>query len=182
MHHICIRDSHCIFGDKKSKYVRPGMCDFLNIWNPVGKNLSNAGMTEVESEVESWTVPACCQTVSLISHQRADGVFSQGLRCARGLQWAGLDCCFLQVQHLQSACTGRLGWMEEGGPGGSINTEPEKGELGGCTTRQGCAAQLCPSRWQEAHSYMMEHQVREQTQGSLYRQDYLKTAQGDCQH
>lgn len=60
MHHICICDSHCIFGDKKSKYVRQGMCDFLNIWNPVGKNLSNAGMTEVESEVESWTVPACC--------------------------------------------------------------------------------------------------------------------------
>lgn len=46
MHRICIHHSHHISGAKKSKYVSQGMCDFLNIWIPLRKSLSNAGMTE----------------------------------------------------------------------------------------------------------------------------------------
>lgn len=74
MHRICIRHSHYISGAKKSKHVSQGMCGFLNIWTPLGKSLSNAGMTDkVRRGVEQRR--RVVTTASPICHQRAHGAF-----------------------------------------------------------------------------------------------------------
>lgn len=107
MHRICIRHSHYISGAKKSKHVSQGMCGFLNIWTPLGKSLSNAGMTDkVRRGVEQRR--RVVTTASPICHQRAHGAFFR-VCFARDLQWAGPDGGFLQAQHLQPPCAGSLG-------------------------------------------------------------------------